>query len=417
VQRLFAATGGRCLSRSALIAAFRVLVRADPRGKWFRCAADADDWVATMATRVRLLLAHVVAAWKRQPSPQWIKALNLQVPVAASERVIAKSDGEDEPDDEALDADADEDDDADDGLDDDEPGKVDEEGQESEHEAPKAEGKDEEWFVGFDPELKAAYRTPAAPDRAGTTREYAVGFAKVSSKANPDAAADAVWSDGWSHPVAELTIADVRQMQTKKLAEHKPVEQQFGQQQPGEKQPVDKPPEPAGPPPVVVKGGAHYLGVDSSGREVAVRDRADRQPLISLYIGKHQRAQVPVAAFASVALARDFMRGLAELYVAGGVDYENIAQKRDELLREKGIALPTRGRGGIAKRPAAAPPQASAPGGAAASSNGPQAGTPPRQIKRRLSNSPGTGVLDFTTLPPGDAYDEPMSLTWIPATL
>ena len=92
-----------------------------------------------------------------------------------------------------------------------------------------------------------------------------------------------------------------------------------------------------------------FVGVTKSGAKVVVRPRADRRPLLSLYEGSKQLAQVVVDWFDDQNIGIRILNTLAGEYVAGSRLRENMISRRDELLTEAGVTT-----GRVLKRPAAA---------------------------------------------------------------
>ena len=88
----------------------------------------------------------------------------------------------------------------------------------------------------------------------------------------------------------------------------------------------------------------------SSGLTVAIRKRADRLPLISLYHGTSQICQVPEKAFDDVPAAVAFLRVIGEKFASEVLPRNMILQVRNEMAKAQGIYLTARPK----KRPSGA---------------------------------------------------------------
>ena len=88
----------------------------------------------------------------------------------------------------------------------------------------------------------------------------------------------------------------------------------------------------------------------SSGLQVTIRRRADRQPLVSLYHGTSQICQVPEKAFDDTPAAVAFLKVIGQKFASEGLPSSHIYKLRNEMAKAQGISLQTR----VMKRPASA---------------------------------------------------------------
>ena len=101
------------------------------------------------------------------------------------------------------------------------------------------------------------------------------------------------------------------------------------------------------------KGAAvHYEGATSTGMPIIVKDRADRTPLISIYLASKQVLQLSLGGGMAKEFGIQTMTGIAEKLADGKVERNNLVRLRDKMLVDAGF--PPQARGAARKRPAAA---------------------------------------------------------------
>lgn len=79
--------------------------------------------------------------------------------------------------------------------------------------------------------------------------------------------------------------------------------------------------------------------------------RANRQPLLSIYLAGSQKCQVPLARFVQKSECLDLMRGLAQDFASGKVLEVDLYRERDARSLRLGVCLSSRK--AVLKRPAA----------------------------------------------------------------
>jgi hypothetical protein len=138
-----------------------------------------------------------------------------------------------------------------------------------------------EWaYWGWDPELEGAWRSKALSGRDGR-KEATTNIVEPDSPA-PHKFMLAKFVDGKTYELSDLTVADWKLRCDAKADAKK-----------------------------ATKGSNEPLWArdhETSGLQVTIRPRVDRQPLVSLYLGTSQCCQVPLSAFKNLEAAVCFLK-------------------------------------------------------------------------------------------------------------
>ena len=153
------------------------------------------------------------------------------------------------------------------------------------------------YFVGWENELRGAWRL--AEGCLPCEKEYTKQLAEPSD-ATDEKPVIATWHDGFSHPIAAVTVAKLRSM--------------LGADKQNQKR------------------KAHWSWTGDDGRLLEVRTKADRNPLVYLnekVTDSHQVCQARVDIFASEQDAIDLMVAIAKAYSSGAVRKDDLYPLRD----------------------------------------------------------------------------------------
>jgi hypothetical protein len=328
---------------------------------WFKDDSELNKWVEVMDLRIRYMCRDAQQGKTKNPDASWVKQ-------------IFGGDRDDDPEGEG------------------EEGEEEEEGEEDEEEDASEEGdrgagvgvcteKEFEnpavevpWFVGYDSEMEQPWRSKS--DKAKHFREYTSKLVLPADAADGCAGMVAVWDDGFSHQIPDITVDEWKAKQTSRRGQAllKAADACAG---------------PASSAGVCTFGKAakgsrqKWEGLDkSSGNKVTVTTRSDklkadgtRRELCSLFVhrsGKYnnQICQVALDKFDEKQHDEIFkvMGILGEEFCNGITTTKDaLLARRDALLKDHGV-LET-----PMKRPAAA---------AAASSGSQEVVEPPGHIKQ-----------------------------------
>ena len=170
-----------------------------------------------------------------------------------------------------------------------------------------------EYFFGWDSEQRAAWRCrPSTPEQKEFTKRLVPGALDLDPPR-------AIWPDGCEHAIGELTSLSLKNMDVA----------------------------------VSRKGTAvHYEGATSTGMPIIVKDRADRTPLISIYLASKQVLQLSLGGGMAKEFAIKTMTVIAKMLADGKVERSKLGRVRDKMLADAGF--PPQSRGAVRHRPAAA---------------------------------------------------------------
>ena len=159
-------------------------------------------------------------------------------------------------------------------------------------------------MFGWCPELRLAWTCPASD----TTRKV---FAKkeLALAAQDMLPPTAVWEDGTTHEVAELTSLAAQSIN----------------EDPASKATLS----------------IHWSGRTQEGYPVVVKDRSDRSLLVSCYVSGKQKLQID-ADKEGYDRAKDIVVNIAKKYVAGSLGRAHLYRERDRMLAETSGAPPRR---------------------------------------------------------------------------
>jgi hypothetical protein len=172
------------------------------------------------------------------------------------------------------------------------------------------------FFFGWDSETWRAWRSPVENP---AEKEWALVSLELG--ADDMAPPRAKWPDGVEWEVAELTSVAVKS-RAMTATTAKSVE-------------------------------VHYSSRTSTGAPVVVKDRADREPLVSMYLSGKQVCQVK-KLHVGENLAKELMIQVAQAFVDEKIEKCQLFVERDRLLSSRGIEAPSRGNKKDMKKPAAA---------------------------------------------------------------
>lgn len=163
-----------------------------------------------------------------------------------------------------------------------------------------------EYFVGWNPELMAAWRCgKESPCQKTYTKNIICQECDL-------APAIAIWEDGFKHPLAELTslawslMASISKecTNTKKKQQKEII----------------------------------FTGTSSGGAPITVKNRTDRTPLVVIYQAKKQLLQLTVHEQTKMDTYQELAIAIAKKYIEKDMTKEELFCLREKLLEEKGLA-------------------------------------------------------------------------------
>jgi hypothetical protein len=254
--------------------------------KWKLSETELSDWIETMTRRITNACGHVHTASLRKDPPAWYSDCGFD---NATDQVEAEQKEGDEEEEEQ-------------GEEDDE---------EEQTEETQVRDKDVSWYVGFDKEIKQAFRKDSNFPKG--LKEIAIDMHSVGD--DPTSPVFAKFKDGSVHTISELTKNDLDNLKTKREKTLTKVEQFYT--------------------------GEHCV----TNHKILVKSRCDRGDLVSLYEQQHQKCQVKVdwfdghlGSFTTAAEAAGaFMKDIAEKYVTDGIKLSDLYTHRDSELTRLGI--------------------------------------------------------------------------------